>query len=77
MRAEIIYDKFPEGVWPSYKYGNNSLFWSNQHIWFSQDMRSFDIDANIKGTQKHKSTRGLACICLEVYDNLKPLTVSR
>ena len=54
------------------KYGNNSLFWEKQHIWFGEDMRSFDIDANIK--DKRHQPRGLSCICLEVYDNLDALT---
>lgn len=54
------------------KYGNNSLFWENQKIWFSEDMRSFNIDSNIKGEKD--SRRALSCLCLEVLDDMDMIT---
>ncbi|MFQ8892990.1 MAG: metallophosphoesterase [Clostridium sp.] len=54
-------------------YGEKSVFWKKQHIWFSEDMRSFDIDSNVKG---HKNAeRRLSCICLEIYDSLSKLKI--
>lgn len=58
------------------KYGSKSVFWKKQHIWFSEDMRSFDIDSNVKGKlHGHDAERRLSCICLEVYDELESLTI--
>ena len=52
-------------------YGSKSLFWNDQHIWFSEDLQSFDVDSNIKGRQKHGcSYRGLSCICLEAIEDI-------
>ncbi|MDY3828023.1 MAG: metallophosphoesterase, partial [Clostridium sp.] len=56
------------------KYGDKSVFWKKQCIWFSEDMKSFDIDSNIKGDDKGEE-RMLSCICLEVYDELEKLTI--
>ena len=55
----------------SFTYGDDNLFWKNQHVWFSSELRSFDIDSNVKGRCENGETyRGLTCICLEVYDEL-------
>lgn len=52
-------------------YGDQSLFWENQHIWFSEDLQSFDIDSNIKGIyQNGESYRGLSCLCLEALEEI-------
>lgn len=54
-----------------YTYGYDNLFWANQHVWFCGELRSFNIDSNIKGRYKNgESYRGLSCICMEVYDEL-------
>ena len=50
-------------------YGDVSLFWEKEHIWFSEDLCSFNIDANIKGRyEAGGSWRGLACLCLEALE---------
>ena len=50
-------------------YGDRNLFWKNQHIWFSEDLQSFNVDANVKGHyQNGEGERGLACVCLEVLE---------
>lgn len=52
-------------------YGDRSLFWTNQHIWFSEDLQSFDIDSDVKGRNAYGETyRGLSCICLEALDEI-------
>lgn len=52
-------------------YGRRSLFWKKQHIWFSEDLQSFDIDSNVKGREKKgESYRGLSCICLEAIEEI-------
>ncbi len=52
-------------------YGRNNLFWEKQHVWFCEDLRSFNLDSNIKGRHVNgESYRGLACLCMEVYDRL-------
>lgn len=54
-----------------FSYGDNNIFWQNQHIFFSEDLQSFDIDSNIKGRYKNgESYRGLCCICLEVFERI-------
>ncbi|MBR5095461.1 MAG: metallophosphoesterase [Oscillospiraceae bacterium] len=54
-----------------FSYGDLSLFWNDQHIWYSQDLRSFDIDANVKGRYENgESYRGLACLCLDSLDEI-------
>lgn len=54
-----------------FSYGDRNLFWKNQHVWFSEDLQSFNIDANIKGRYENgESYRGLACVCLEVFDSI-------
>ncbi len=52
-----------------FSYGDNSVFWQKQHIFFSEDLQSFNIDSNIKGRYENgESYRGLACVCLEVCE---------
>ena len=52
-------------------YGDKSLFWQKQHIWFSEDLQSFDIDSNIKGVSNvGENYRGLSCICLDVLEEI-------
>ena len=54
-----------------YTYGEDNLFWEKQHVWFCQELRSFNIDSHVKGKSvNEESYRGLSCICLEVYDAL-------
>ena len=69
-RAVILHGHTPYCFLMGYpSYGDNNLFWQNQHIWFSEDLQSFDIDANIKGRQEFgENWRGIACVCLEVVD---------
>ena len=50
-------------------YGDVSLFWEKEHIWFSEDLCSFDIDSNIKGRfENGEHYRGLTCLCLEALE---------
>ena len=52
-------------------YGEKSLFWQNQHIWFSEDLQSFNIDSNIKGRYNPGDNyRGLTCLCLNVIEDI-------
>ena len=52
-------------------YGEQSLFWQNQHVFFSEDLQSFDIDSNAKGVYQNGETyRGLSCVCLEVLEEV-------
>ena len=54
-----------------FSYGEQCLFWSDQHIFFSEDLQSFDIDSNIKGLFKNgENYRGIACLCLEVLEEV-------
>ena len=54
-----------------YSYGRENLFWQKQHIFFSRNLQSFNIDSNVKGREKNgESYRGLTCICLEVFDEI-------
>ena len=54
-----------------FSYGERNIFWKKQHVWFSEDLQSFNIDANIKGRYENgESYRGLACLCLEVFDEI-------
>ena len=54
-----------------FSYGDDNLFWQNQHIWFSEDLQALDIDANIKGRNEFgESWRGISCVCLEVFDSI-------
>ena len=52
-------------------YGDINLFWEKQHIWFSEDLCSYNIDSNIKGRYIEGETyRGITCLCLEVCDQI-------
>ncbi len=54
-----------------FTYGDDSLFWGNQHVCFCRELRSFDLDSNIKGRYENGETyRGLSCLCMEVYDEI-------
>ena len=54
-----------------YTYGDNNLYWEKQHVWFSEDLQSFNIDSNVKGKYVNGELyRGLSCLCIEVYDEL-------
>lgn len=54
-----------------FSYGGKMLFWSRQKVWFAEDLQSFDIDSNIKGSRSEEEPRrGLSCICLEVLDEI-------
>lgn len=54
-----------------FSYGDDNLFWEKQHIWFSEDLQAFDVDANIKGRNEFgESWRGISCVCLEVFDSI-------
>lgn len=54
-----------------FTYGDDNLFWKNQHVWFCSELRSFNVDSNVKGRYENgEMYRGLSCICLNVYDKL-------
>ena len=54
-----------------FSYGDNSVFWEKQHIFFSEDLQSFNLDSNIKGRYENgESYRGLSCVCLEVLEDI-------
>lgn len=54
-----------------FSYGDINIFWNNQHVWFSEDLQSFNIDSNIKGHYENgESYRGLVCICIEVLEEV-------
>ena len=55
-------------------YGDKSLFWDEQHIWFSEDLQSFNLDSNVKGRYDSSDRyRGLTCICLEAVEDAAAL----
>lgn len=59
-------------------YGDRNIYWKKQHIWFSEDLQSFNIDSNIKGKfLGSEYYRGLSCICLEVFDNISSKNFGR
>ncbi len=54
-----------------YSYGHNNLFWQNQHVFFSEELQSFNIDSNVKGRiVDGEGHRSLSCVCLEVIDEI-------
>ena len=54
-----------------YSYGKNMLFWEKQHVFFSENLQSFNIDSDIKGRCRNDQTfRGLSCVCLEVIEEI-------
>ena len=54
-----------------FSYGDNSLFWENQHVFFSEDLQSFNIDSDVKGRNENGETyRGLSCVCFEVLEDI-------
>ncbi len=57
-----------------YSYGDDNIYWENQHIWFSEDLCSFNIDANIKGRFANgEGCRNLSCLCIEVLEEIAAL----
>ena len=73
-RAVIVhghspYSFFRKDAWNSY--GDNNLFWEKQHMYFCEELHSFNVDSDIKGRNANgERYRGLSCICLEVYDEI-------
>lgn len=54
-----------------YSYGEDNLFWQNQHIFFSESLQSFNIDSNIKGRYKNgEGHRAISCICIEMLEEI-------
>lgn len=54
-----------------FSYGENNLFWQKQHVFFCEELQSFNLDSNIKGRYENgESYRGLSCVCLEVLDEI-------
>ena len=54
-----------------HNYGDINIFWKQQHIWFSEDLHSFNLDSNVKGKHNPQGDyRGLSCICLEVLEEI-------
>lgn len=54
-----------------YSYGERKLFWQNQHIFFSESLQSFNIDANVKGRYANgEGHRRLSCVCLESIEEI-------
>lgn len=54
-----------------FSYGDENLFWKKQHIFFSEDLQSFNLDANVKGRYANgESHRALACVCLESIEEI-------
>ena len=54
-----------------FSYGNQNLFWQKQHIFFSEDLQSFNIDANVKGRYVNgECHRALSCVCLEIIEEI-------
>lgn len=52
-------------------YGDRNLLWEKQHVWFSEDLQSFDVDSDIKGRNAFGETyRGLSCLCLEALEEI-------
>lgn len=52
-------------------YGDRNLYWQNQHIFFSEDLQSFNIDSNVKGRfENGEGHRGLSCVCIEGIEEL-------
>ncbi len=61
--------KFPD----HYSYGGDdrTLFWQKQHIYFSEALQSFNIDANVKGRYANgEDHSALACVCLECIEEI-------
>ena len=61
-----------------YPYGDINLFWERQHIWFSEELCSFNIDSDVKGRNENGETyRGLTCVCLDVLEEIASRSGSR
>ena len=54
-----------------FTYGDDNIYWENQHIWFSEDLCSFNIDANVKGRfENGEGCRNLSCLCIEILEEI-------
>ena len=54
-----------------YSYGSRKLFYTRQHVFFSEALQSFNIDSDVKGRCENGQTyRGLSCVCLEVLEEI-------
>ena len=54
-----------------FTYGDNNLFFAKPHVFFSEELHSFNIDSNIKGRfENGENYRGLTCLCMEVFDEM-------
>ena len=54
-----------------FSYGEENLFWKKQHIFFSEDLQSFNLDANVKGRYANgECHRALSCVCLEMIEEI-------
>ena len=71
-RACIIHGHSPYCFFMDYySYGANNVFWKRQHVFFSEDLHSFNLDSNIKGRFKNgEGYRGLTCLCIEVLEEI-------
>lgn len=73
-RACIIHGHSPYSFFMRqqyFSYGEQTLFWKRQHVFFSESLQSFNIDANVKGRYENGETyRGLACVCLEALETV-------
>lgn len=73
-RACIIHGHSPYCFFVKEKYftyGHENLFWKNQHIFFAQDLQSFNVDANVKGRYANgECHRSLSCVCLEILEEI-------
>ena len=71
-RACIIHGHTPYCFFMNgYSYGDSNVFWEDQHVFFSEDLHSFDLDSNIKGRHANgESYRGLSCLCLEICEHI-------
>ncbi len=73
-RACIIHGHTPYAFMKQggyFSYGDEQVFFGHQHMWFSEDLQSFNIDSNVKGRYVvGEDYRGLSCVCLEVIDEI-------
>ena len=71
-RAYIIRGNTPyDFLTQFFRHGESGVYWTKQHIFFSGDMRSFNLDANVKGRHVNGETyRGITCLCLEACEEI-------
>ena len=69
LHGHTPYCFFMEGN--RFSYGDENLFWKKQHIFFSEDLQSFNLDANVKGRYHNgEYHRALSCVCLEGIEEI-------